>query len=362
VIALKARINRPSGFTLDVNLEIKPNGITALYGPSGSGKSTILKLLAGLERGGKDDHIELTSEGTTWQNSNTFLAPEKRKIGFVFQQPQLFPHLNVDGNLQFARKRQHVKNGLDLEQIINWLDLTSLLAKKVNQLSGGEAQRVAIARVLLNGTKCILMDEPLGSIDSSARSRILPYLDRLHKNLNIPIVYVSHSFEEITHLADYLYVLDSGRIKFEGPMIALSSSLELSAGEGDLAATIIECTVEHYDDEYGLTELGFEGSTIFVNANNPRPGDSVRVRIPARDVSLVLSRPIDTSILNVLEVEVDSFSENHGPSVLVKLKRKQQFILARITRKSLDSLNLQPGQHVYAQIKSVALINDSTSQ
>jgi molybdate transport system ATP-binding protein len=362
VISLNAHINRPSGFTLNVELEIKPNGITALYGPSGSGKSTILKLLAGLERGGIDDNIKLVSEGITWQDKDTFLVPEKRGTGLVFQQQQLFPHLTVEGNLQFAMKRQHTQTGLDLEQINEWLDITSLYAKKISQLSGGEAQRVAIARVLLNGARYILMDEPLGSIDSSSRSRILPYLDRLHKNLNIPMVYVSHSFEEITHLADYLYVLENGRIKIEGPMLELSSSLELNAGEGELAATVIECMVDKFDEQYGLTELAFEGTTIFVNADNPIPGNTVRVRVPARDVSIVLNKPIDTSILNVLEVEVISFSEYYGPSVLIKLRHKRQFILARITRKSLDSLKLQTGQMVYAQIKSVALINDSVSQ
>jgi molybdate transport system ATP-binding protein len=361
VITLSARINRPSGFVLEVDLEIKPNGITALYGSSGSGKSTILKLLAGLERGGKDDDIKLVSEGTTWQDNNTFLPPEKREIGLVFQQQQLFPHLTVRGNLQYAEQRQHINTGQDLQQISEWLALTPLLDKNVNQLSGGEAQRVAIARVLLNGAKCILMDEPLGSIDSPSRSRILPYLDRLHKNLNIPMVYVSHSFEEITHLADYLYVLENGRIKFEGPMIELSSSIALNEGEGDLAATIIQCTVTDYDDEYGLTQLDFDGEPLYVNADYPGAGNAVRVRIPARDVSIVLQKPNDTSILNILSVKVESFTNSQNPSVLVKLEHKQQFILARITRKSLDSLHLQPGQQVFAQIKSVALINDSVS-
>jgi molybdate transport system ATP-binding protein len=362
VISLNAQINRPSGFTLDVELEIKPGGITALYGPSGSGKSTILRLLAGLERGGVNDSIKLVSEGIIWQDKDTFLVPERRGTGLVFQQQQLFPHLTVEGNLQFAKSRQHTQTGLDLEQVNEWLDITSLFAKKVSELSGGEAQRVAIARVLLNGAKYILMDEPLGSIDSPSRSRILPYLDRLHKNLNIPMVYVSHSFEEITHLADYLYVLENGRIKFEGPMLELSSSLELNAEEGEQAATVIECAVDKFDEEYGLTELMFEGTTIFVNAENPRPGNTVRVRVPARDVSIVLNKPTDTSILNIIKAEVVSLSENHGPSVLVKLRHVEQFILARITRKSLDSLKLQTGQIVYAQIKSVALINDSVSQ
>lgn len=357
-----AHLTRPSGFVLDVDITIAANGITALYGPSGSGKSTLLRLIAGLERGARGDRIEITWGDRVWQDQSSFVAPEHRGVGFVFQQHQLFPHLTVAGNLQFARKRQHLQDNIDATQIYEWLNLQPLLTKNIDQLSGGEVQRVAMARVLLNGARCILMDEPLGAIDNLSRSRILPYLDRLHRNLEIPIVYVSHSFDEISYLADYLYVLEEGKILNQGPLMELSSNLELASGQGDSAATVIQCAVARHDREFGLSELNFEGAKIFVNAENYAIGDSVRVRIPARDVSIATSRPENSSILNILEVEVDSFEESSTASVLVKLRRNNQFLLARITRKSLNLLGLGPGQQVYAQIKSVALLNENANQ
>ncbi len=361
-ISADIHLTRNAGFILDVDITVRPRGITALYGPSGSGKSTLLRLLAGLERGTDKDRIRITSENTVWQDETTFVPPEKRGIGFVFQQQQLFPHLTVQGNLNFALNRQHTQNDLDVPQVYEWLHLMPLMGKEINQLSGGEAQRVAIARVLLNGAKCILLDEPLGSIDTASRSRILPYLDRLHRNLQIPMVYVTHSYEEITYLADYLFVLDEGKIKSKGSLLELSSTLELNSAEGESAAAVIQCTVAKHDLAYHLSELDFEGATIFVNAENYRVDESLRVRIPARDVSIATTQPDNSSILNVLEVEVVSFEENPGPSVLVRLRRNKQFILARITKKSLSILNLQPGQKVYAQIKSVALIMENTGE
>jgi len=308
-ITADIHLTRDEGFILDVNIVVKPRGITALYGPSGSGKSTLLRLLAGLERQAsrKDgDRITVTCGNTVWQDETTFVTPEKRGIGFVFQQQQLFPHLTVLGNLQFAMRRQHVQNGIDPDQVHEWLDLSPLLGKQVSQLSGGEAQRVSIARVLLNGAKCILMDEPLGSIDSASRSRILPYLDRLHRNLQIPMVYVSHSYEEITCLADNLYVLEGGKITSKGSLMDLSSTLELNWAEGESAAAVVQCTVVKHDTEYRLSELDFEGARIFVNAENFNVGEPLRVRIPARDVSITTTAPENSSILNIIEVEVAS--------------------------------------------------------
>jgi molybdate transport system ATP-binding protein len=358
-ITANIKLTRPSGFVLDVDLTVRPRGITALYGPSGSGKSTLLRLLAGLERGKPGDRISVKSDNTVWQNDSTFVPPERRGIGFVFQQQQLFPHLTVQGNLHFALSRQHTQNALDTKQVYDWLNLHPLLDKETAQLSGGEAQRVAFARVLLNGARCILLDEPLGSIDSVSRSRILPYLDRLHRNLQIPMIYVSHSYEEITFLADYLFVLEEGKIKSQGSLLELSSTLELNAPEGESAAAVIQCTVVNHDQTYRLSELDFEGANIYVNAENYRVDDSLRVRIPARDVSIATTRPENSSILNIIAMEVVSFEESKGPGVLVRLRRKRQFILARITRKSLNILKLSPGQSVYAQIKSVALLMES---
>ncbi len=363
-ISIKVSLKRDSGFVLDIDMEIKDRGVTALYGPSGSGKSTILRLIAGLERGSAKDTIEITADASTWQSDDLFMAPEKRGVGMVFQRPQLFPHLTVEGNLAFARKHRHSRQNLDTNQLLKWLDVTQLLNKNVAELSGGEAQRVAMARVILNGAKYILMDEPLGSIDNAARHRILPYLERLHHELEVPIVYVSHSFEEVSYLADDLFVLDNGKIQCRGSLMALSSDIELASGQGDSAATVIQCRVKEHDPEFGLTELDFEGASIFVNTGNYSVGDSagdpVRVRVPARDVSVATTKPENSSILNILKMQIVSIERSAGSGLLLRLCRNDQFLLARITRKSLDHLGLEINQFVYAQIKSIALLHDNS--
>ncbi|MBD3648291.1 MAG: molybdenum ABC transporter ATP-binding protein [Pseudomonadales bacterium] len=352
-------LERDSGFTVDADLRIRDSGITALYGPSGSGKSTMLRLIAGLERGRKGDRITITADDETWHDRNNFVPVHRRGVGFVFQQQQLFPHLTVRGNLDYAIKRRHSDNGVDLSQIKEWLGLAPLLPQPVQQLSGGEAQRVSIARVLLSGARCILMDEPLGSIDVASRARILPYLDRLHRNLRLPLIYVSHSLEEITYLADELYLLDDGKIKASGSLFELASSLELNIDAGEAAASVLQCTIAGHEADYGLTRLDFDGCHLFVTARHREPGATLRVRIPARDVSITLEPPQQTSILNVIPTTVEEIQPpTESPGVLVRLGSGKQHILARITRKSLNNLNLTVGQQVYAQIKSVALLSD----
>lgn len=358
---IEADINltRANGFAVEASLKIADAGVTALYGPSGSGKSTILRLIAGLERGGKDDRIIIKAGDDIWHDNERFVPVHRRGIGFVFQQHQLFPHLTVRGNLDYAIKRRHTDNGIDLAQISDWLALESLMSKPIQQLSGGEAQRASIARVLLSGARCILMDEPLGSIDQMARARILPYLDRLHRNLQLPFVYVSHSLEEINYLADQLYLLDAGRIKASGSIFQLGSSLELNRGAGEDAAAVVECVLAGHEADYNLTQLEFEGARLFVTTRHRQPGSVLRVRIPARDVSIALSPPERTSILNVIQTTVEEIeTPSLNPGVLVRLAIGRQHILARITRKSLDKLDLKKGQQVYAQIKSVALLSD----
>lgn len=352
-------LERAGGFTVDAGLDIQDSGITALYGPSGSGKSTILRLIAGLERGGNRDRINIRAGDVTWHDERTFLPVHERGVGFVFQQQQLFPHLTVKGNLDYAIKRRHSNNGIGISQISEWLALEPLMSQPVQQLSGGEAQRVSIARVLLSGARCILMDEPLGSIDVASRARILPYLDRLHRNLQLPLVYVSHSLEEITYLADDLYLLEGGKIVASGSIFELGSSLELNIDAGDAAASVLQCTIAGHEPDYGLTRLDFDGGHLFVTARHRDPGATLRVRIPARDVSITLEPPQQTSILNIIPVKVEEIqppSESAG--VLVRLAGGKQHILARITRKSLSNLDLSVGQQVYAQIKSVALLSD----
>ena len=351
------KLQRASGFTLDVKFVIEPSGITALYGPSGSGKSTILQLIAGIEQGSRDDEISIKADHVTWHANDEFVAPEARGIGYVFQQSQLFPHLDVKGNLAYATKRRHSSHGPATEQVIEWLDLAPLMHKQVHELSGGESQRVAIGRVLLSYPKCILMDEPLGAIDSRARKRILPYLDKLHDQLDIPMVYVSHAWDEITYLADRIFMLEDGEFTAQGSLFDLGSSLDINLNETEPGA-VVHCQVIETDSEYELVELDFEGARIYMNSRDFEGRGAVRVRLPARDISITTNRPDATSILNVIPATIDSIGREPGANVLLRLNHGKQYFLSRITRKSFDHLNLAIGQSVYAQIKSVALLSE----
>ncbi|HJN53268.1 MAG: molybdenum ABC transporter ATP-binding protein [Pseudomonadales bacterium] len=357
---LNARIQltRPASFRLNVDVEIPGKGITALYGHSGSGKTTILRCLAGLERGAKGDSIVIQFGDTIWQDAAHFIPPHKRHIGFVFQDAQLLPHLSVGGNLDYAITRRQTDSGPSLNQVVEWLELGKLMHQPVTQLSGGEIQRTAIARALVSGVNLILMDEPLGAIDQEAKGRILPYLDNLHRELAIPIVYVSHLLEEITHLADRLIILERGEVIASGTVIELSSQLNLAIAHDEAAASILECTLGGHDEEYGLSKLLFDGGELIVTRLNQPAGSKARVRIPARDVSLALDPPGKTSILNIIEARIESIEAARQARLLVRLAAGSQFLLARVTRKSIEQLGLQVGQTVYAQIKSVALLTE----
>ena len=357
---IKARIKltRTPNFQLDVDLDIPGKGITALYGHSGSGKTTILRCLAGLERGSADDSIFIQFGDTIWQDSNHFTPPYKRSIGYVFQDAQLLPHLTVGGNLDYGIVRRQVAGGPSRNQVVEWLELGSLLDKPVTRLSGGEIQRTAIARALVSGADLILMDEPLGAIDQDAKGRILPYLDNLHKELAIPIVYVSHLLEEITHLADRLIVLEKGEVVTSGTVIELSSQLDLAIAHHEAAGSILECTLGEHDRTYGLSKLLFDGGQLYVTERNQPEGSRIRVRIPARDVSLTLEPPLKTSILNIIESRIEEIEQGQQARMLVRLSAGSQFLLARVTRKSIQQLGLHKNQIVYAQIKSVALLTE----
>ncbi len=351
------KLNRSSGFKLDVHIRVPSSGVTAIFGPTGCGKTTLLHCIAGLERGQKGDDIRINFTGTWWQNQNLFIAPHKRDIGFVFQDTRLLPHLSVQGNLEYARRRNRSGENFELAQIVSWFSLETLLAKSVQQLSGGETQRVAIAQALASGPRLILMDEPLSALDQPARSRILPFLSRLHGNLSIPIVYVSHSLEEISHLADNLILLEHGHVVTSGSVFDLTSRADMTIAQDESAGAVILCRIHKHDDQFGLSELRFDGGSLFVTQRDEPLGNSIRVRIPARDVSITLSQDQQSSILNILQATVDSIEPSEKSRFIVRLKVGKQFLLARITRKSAQFLNLNPGQTVYAQIKSVALLS-----
>ncbi len=341
--------------SLNITLKLPMRGITGIFGESGSGKTSLLRCIAGLET---PTTGQLTIDGEVWQDTtqNISRAIHDRHIGYVFQEPRLFSHLNVRGNLEYARRRSHnADNGVGFEQIVALLGLTHLLHRMPGELSGGEAQRVAIARALLRAPRLVLMDEPLAALDRARKDEILPFLDRLHTELSLPILYVSHSIEEVCRLCDHLVVIDRGQILADGDIQSVLVDLDLSLLAGEEAGSVIEGTIDGYDTEYDLTRLKFSGGTLLIPGRFGQENTPLRLRIRAGDVSLCRSRPNDSSILNIIPVTVDEILSGDGPYALVRLRAGSDLLTARLTRRSSHQLGLKSGDRLLAQIKSVAV-------
>jgi molybdate transport system ATP-binding protein len=342
-------------FALDVDLQLPGQGITGIFGPSGCGKTTLLRAIAGLERSA---HGRVTVNGQTWQSDQAHLPPHRRPLGFVFQDAGLFPHLNVHGNLRFGFKRiKHDHRLITLDSIIDLLGIGSLLERRPQQLSGGERQRVAIASALATSPRLLLMDEPLSALDLARRNEIMPYLESLHRELAIPVLYVSHAIDEVARLADELVLLDKGQVLASGHAVDLFVRTDLPLVHDEQAAALIEATITGHDVEFGLTRLTFPGGDMTVPHRDLPVGTGVRLRVVARDVSLTLQRQTDTSILNIIPADIVDISP-HGPSqVLIKLNANGTILLSRVTKKSAAELGLATGKAVYAQVKSVAMLS-----
>jgi len=346
-------------FAVDVDLSLPGHGVTALYGDSGSGKTTCLRCIAGLEKAPKG-FIQVNGE--IWQDSsqNIFLAPHKRALGYVFQEPSLFAHLSVRGNLEFGLRRiASNQRKVQLDQATALLGIGHLLGRRPDKLSGGERQRVGIARALLTSPRLLLLDEPLAALDTKRKNEILPYLERLHDELDIPMLYVSHSQDEVARLADHLVLLSEGKALASGPIGETLARLDLPMASGDDAGVVIKGVVSAYDIDYQLLTLHLPGSDLSVRvAHLPMAvGKTLRFKVQARDVSLNLQSDEQSSILNRLPVTVTSeITADHAAHVLVRLDAAGTPLLARITRYSRDQLRLYPGQLLWAQIKSVAVL------
>ena len=360
-IAVRAKLSSDGATLLDVDLSLPASGITGVFGASGAGKTTLLRCIAGLETAGNSIEGCIRIGEATWVDSadGTFVPTQSREVGYVFQEPRLFPHLSVRGNLDFAANRRRGRAAAS--DIVSLLGLSNLLDRSVDTLSGGEAQRVAIARALLGGPRLLLMDEPLASLDEGRKAELLPFLDRLHAELSIPILYVSHSIDEICRLCDHLVVLEQGRVLAEGP---LQDVLTGHAGPllgGDVAGSVIETTVENVDAVDELARLSFSGGELLVPGTAVRPGERLRLRIRASDVSLVAERPPASSILNILPAVVDEVSDAEDGMATLRLSLGQERLLARVTRRSVRDLGLAAGSRVFAQIKSAAIRNIPTA-
>ncbi len=353
---IAAKFNASLGsFSLNVDLQLPGRGVIALFGHSGSGKTTLLRAIAGLERFAG----ELQVNGEVWQADKQFLPVHQRPIGYVFQEASLFPHLSVEENLDFGLRRippsaQQIKR----EQVIEWLGIGHLLSRGVQRLSGGERQRVAIGRALLTSPKLLLMDEPLSALDEASKQDILPYLERLHDELAIPVLYVSHSIAEVSRLADYIVQMEGGRVVDQGTAVELLSSLHQHFVPGEEPGAIIEAEIAEHDEHHHLTTLGLPGGLkILAPRLAAAIGSRARVRIPAREVSIALSVPQGTSILNILPAKVIDHTEGDPGRVLVQLclEGSETRLLSRISRYSWERLGLHEGMAVQAQIKSMSL-------
>jgi len=348
-----------SPFSLRVDFTLPGKGISALFGHSGSGKTTCLRIIAGLETRARGF---LSVNGEVWQDSAKayFKPAHQRPIGYVFQEASLFPHLSVRKNLEFGMPRGDTRTEImrKINASTEMLGITHLLDRHTQHLSGGERQRVGIARALLTEPRLLLFDEPLTALDQKRKAEILPYLERLHDELQIPMIYVSHSPEEVAQLADYLCLLDQGRIIACGSLQDTLTRLDLPGFFLDDAAVVIQTQVGKQESDDHLTRLDFPGGHIFVSTQNKTVGTTVRCRILARDVSLAIERHLDTSILNAVEAEVIEIGDTSNPAhVLVKLNAGGIPLLSRITRRSKQHLNVQSGMKLWAQIKAVALLN-----
>jgi molybdate transport system ATP-binding protein len=342
-------------FRLDVDFEIPPKGVTALFGPSGCGKTTLLRSIAGLE-GAARGVLQVGEE--VWQDDekHIFLPPHRRPIGFVFQEMSLFPHLSVLGNLKFALRRAK-ENQMDLEQVASFTGIGQMLDRNIQKLSGGEKQRVALARALLTNPQLLLLDEPLAALDQASKMELIPYLENLQERYSFPIIYVSHSLSEVTRFADHVVLLLDGSVKGTGKLSQIFSHADFDLQPGDDPLSVIETTVVEHDETDHLIRVKFSGGEFLLPREDFPVGEKVRVAVHARDVSLTLQPPAQTSILNILITVVEEVIEADRTRVLVKLNAAGTTLFALITRRSARSLSLQAGCKVYAQIKAISLLD-----
>lgn len=346
-------------FALDAAFTVPATGVTALFGPSGCGKTTVLRCMAGLQH--LPDGLCVV-DGDVWQDQTSFRPPHERAIGYVFQEASLFPHLSVRRNLLYGTPRGEPVSGADaiaFEEVLDLLGLDALLDRSPHKLSGGERQRVALGRALLSQPKLLLMDEPLSALDRLTKDEILPFLERLHERLALPVIYISHDMAELERLADHLVLMLAGRVLAVGPLSAVQSDPSLPLAMAREAAVSFDAVAEEYDDAYGILTFGIAGGRLLVPGSRIPAGERRRLRIAASDVSLTREAPKATSILNILPARILSQTPTGRNEILVVLSLTADSgsarLLARITRRSSEQLGLSEGMPVFAQVKGVSL-------
>ena len=356
---ITATLKLPRGaFTLDVALQLPARGVSALFGPSGCGKTTVLRALAGLERAA--GRVLLGDEA--WQDDarGLFVPPHQRAVGYVIQESALFPHLDVRGNLDYGRRRvAPSERRIEPDQVVDLLGIAPLMARRPDTLSGGERQRVAIARALATSPRLLLMDEPLAALDAARKAEVLPYLDRLHAELGIPVVYVSHALEEVARLAHHVVLMDQGRVVAAGPVSELMARLDLPTARGEGAGVVLDAVVAERDAPWQLARLdvGPGDFSLWARDHGLPVGRATRVRLLARDLSLADTPQAGSSIGNQMPGTVEAIADDEHPALaLVRVRVGASAVVARLTRRSAHALALAPGLPVWAQVKTVALL------
>ncbi len=349
------------GFELAVDERVALDGVTVLFGPSGGGKSTLLRAIAGLEQP-RRGRIAIGDEVWFDEALGVDLAAHRRPAGLMFQDARLFRHLDVAGNLDFAETRSRRRGTQPgRQEVIDALDLGPLLSRRVDGLSGGEQQRVALGRTLLSRPRLLMLDEPLAALDHERKQEILPYLERLPRRFGLPAIYVSHSIEEVVRLAGRVLLLADGKVQAHGDPSKILQRLDLDSWTGRFGAgSLIDGELDGHDERLGLSRIALGDEHLVVpRVQGPSAGDAVRVRILARDVVIALERPRGISIRNVLPARVASVEPEAGSAFTsISLTVGGETIRARLTRASVEELGLQPGADVYALIKTAGLDSD----
>jgi molybdate transport system ATP-binding protein len=348
-LSLNIALERP-GFSLRVDQRFELAGITALFGPSGSGKTTLLRVIAGLEQ---DTQGTVTFDGESWQSGNARVPTHRRRVGYVFQDGRLFPHLTVEQNLRFAASRTP-HSSIDLGAAVDALHLRALLPRRTPSLSGGEQQRVAIARALLTNPRLMLMDEPLSSLDVARKKEILPHIEKLPQTFGVPVLYVTHNVDEVARLANDVVLLTGGRVVAHGKVAAIFERTDLGAFTGGLeAGVVLRAQVTAYHNGAATLRVGQQQLRVPMGAATV--GSTWPIRIHARDVAIATVRPEKLSIRNVLTARILKVETGENLNVELLLGVDGEHLRARITQDALEELELYAGREVFALVKSVAL-------
>jgi molybdate transport system ATP-binding protein len=353
-----AACKRRDGFTLQAEFEAPTPGVVALFGRSGCGKTTLVNLISGLLPP-DEGRIQLNDVVLTDTRAGLSVPVEERRIGYVFQDARLFPHFSVLGNLRYGLKRslRHRTEtpSIGFDEVVELLGLRHLLERRPHQLSGGERQRVGLGRALLSQPRLLLLDEPLASLDVARREEVLPYFEALRDRLALPMVYVSHQFEEVLRLATHVVLMDAGRVVSCGTLNEVSVRPELRAIIGpDAVGSVLEGVVSRVDASQGMADVRLGNGTLYVNLENAAIGTQVRIQLLARDILLATQKPRGLSVRNELQGVVAELLQDNHDGVLVKVDIGGDVVLSRITREAAAALALEPGSRVWALVKAVS--------